>query len=167
MNKSLTISLVFLVFLCCCVTMKKEVTKNKSIVTVAVWDFEDISPYPRQQYAYLKTFLADSAIQELQGFPDIKPVERSRLLEVLQEQSLGSGELVDESTRLHLGKLLGAKWMLFGSYQIFGNQARFDVRLVDVETSKVLGAEQRVIEKLDPDKCSNTVKKLTAEVVSR
>jgi hypothetical protein len=63
---------------------------------------------------------------------------------VLEELHLGSSALADEQTRLKLGKLVGARLMVFGGYQVFGGQMRIDLRLVEVETGKVLKAVHKI-----------------------
>jgi hypothetical protein len=50
--------------------------------------------------------------------------------------------LADEDTRLRLGRLAGAKHMIFGSIMLIGDQARVDVRLVSTETSEVLATSE-------------------------
>jgi hypothetical protein len=47
---------------------------------------------------------------------------------------------VDESTRLRLGKLVGATLMVFGGYQAIGDTVRLDVRLIEVESGKTIKA---------------------------
>ena len=111
---------------------------------LAVWDFEDFSPVsaaPPGMGEMLATRSA-AAIQAAQRFT---LVERQRLLDLLNEQNLGSSGLADESTRLRLGRLLGARWMVFGSFQVIGNQMRLDIRLVQVETGRVVQTAQRML----------------------
>ncbi|MBE0617892.1 MAG: hypothetical protein IH608_08210 [Proteobacteria bacterium] len=86
--------------------------------------------------------LAGKVAETLQA-RDYPVVERQRLAMLLEELSLGSGALADESTRLRVGRLSGARLMVFGGYQVFGEQARVDLRLVDVETGRVVRAAQR------------------------
>jgi len=68
----------------------------------------------------------------------VRLVERRKLLEVLNEQKLGASELADESTRLRLGRILGARYMLFGSYLKLGPSWQIDLRLVDSESGHIL-----------------------------
>ncbi len=67
-------------------------------------------------------------------------VEREKLLLALEELSLGSGELASENSRLRIGKILGAKLMVFGAYQLIGDVIRLDLRLVEVERGLVVNA---------------------------
>ena len=62
----------------------------------------------------------------------------------MEELKLGSSSLADEDTRLKLGRLSGARLMVFGGYQIIGSRMRLDLRLVEVETGKIIKAVQKV-----------------------
>jgi hypothetical protein len=67
-------------------------------------------------------------------------VERERLRLVVKELKLGTTSLVDDSTRLRLGKLVGATLMVFGGYQAIGDTVRLDGRLVEVESGRTIKA---------------------------
>lgn len=166
MKRFLVLSLVLSIFLVACVTPETTVRKTSVPTPVAVWDFEDLSPYTGHQFSYLKTVLADVAIKRLNEIQGVQPIERTRLVQVLEEQAIGSSELASEKTRLRLGKLLGAKEMIFGAFQILGENARIDVRLVDVETSKVIAADGKVIDGFDAEKAMKTVEALVAGLFS-
>lgn len=104
---------------------------------VAVWDLDDLGVATGEPG--LGEVAGGAVIETLKnrGYP---VVERQRLLLLLDELNLGSGALADETTRLRLGRLSGARRMVFGGYQGFGAQVRVDLRLVDVETGKVVRA---------------------------
>ncbi len=113
--------------------------------TLAVWDFDNNSlgsvgaieamePYRR--------ILPEALMAQLVDVPGLRLVERIRLRELLDELKLGSSELVDRDTRLRVGRLLGARYMMFGDYLALGPVMRVDVRLVDSETSRILVSEQ-------------------------
>jgi len=150
-----------------CVTTQQSVQTTTAPVTIAVWDFEDLSPYKTAKYSFYSTVLADACIEKLKEIKGVEAVERSRLLQVLEEQALGSSELADESTRLRLGKLLGAKRMIFGTYQVIGGQVRIDMRLVDVETSKVLGADEKTLQRVQTFNMVQSVRSMVEELVEK
>lgn len=77
-------------------------------------------------------------------------VEREKLLLVLEELNLGSSELVSPDTRLEIGRLVGAKWMVFSVYQVFRGTFRLDLRRVAVETGQVAGAASETAPAGDP-----------------
>lgn len=67
-------------------------------------------------------------------------IERERLDDISQELQKQQTDLFDASSRQAIGKLLGVKVMLFGSYFQLGQTLRIDARMVEVETGKVLHA---------------------------
>lgn len=105
---------------------------------VAVWDLDDLSPVA-QPHAELGEMLSAKVIETIQ-LKGYTVVERQRLLLALEELRLGTSELADESTRLRLGRIAGARFMVFGAYQVVGEKMRLDMRLVEVETARVLKA---------------------------
>jgi hypothetical protein len=106
--------------------------------TIAVWDLDDVSPSRGTQPDLGEPF--SSKIIETLKEKGEYVVERDRLLLALEELRIGTENLADEDTRLELGKLVGARLMVFGGYQIIGDMMRVDLRLVDVESGKVLKA---------------------------
>jgi curli biogenesis system outer membrane secretion channel CsgG len=111
-------------------------------VTVAVWDLDDVSPAAGSR-TNLGELLSAQVMEALRKKENVTLVERERLLRILEELHLGTTALVDEATRLKLGKLAGARWMVFGGYQAIADQMRLDLRLVEVETGKVRKAVQK------------------------
>ena len=95
---------------------------------IAVWDMEDAGDYGDILTAKLCEVLTKSVYYSV--------VERSRLQRLLEEQKIGSSTLADQAYALRLGKMTGARLMVFGSYTIFGSKEYVIIRLVDVETSK-------------------------------
>lgn len=91
-------------------------------------------------------------------------VERERLLLALEELRLGTTSLVDESSRLELGRLVGAQLMVFGGYQIIGEMMRVDLRLVEVESGKVLKAVEKTTSAADLSGWLNATRKAAEEL---
>ncbi|MCX8117572.1 MAG: CsgG/HfaB family protein [Desulfobacterota bacterium] len=115
---------------------------EQKVETIAVWDLDDLSPAKGTRLP-MGEILAGKIIEFLKERREYVVVERQRLLLALEELRLGSTALVDEATRLRLGKMLGAKQMVFGGYQVIGGQMRLDLRLVEVETGRVRRAVQK------------------------
>lgn len=106
--------------------------------TLAVMYFENQG---NPELESLKVGLSQMLITDLQGeVPGLTVVERTRLQEILDELDLGHQGKVEPGTAARVGKLLGAEWMLMGSYFELMGTMRIDVRLVDVETGKILHA---------------------------
>lgn len=103
---------------------------------VAVWDLDDLSPGESGQSG-IGELLSVQVIDAIQRRGGYTVVERQKLVQSLEELRLGSSALADEQTRLRLGRIQGARLMVLGGYVAVGGRMRIDLRLVDVETSKV------------------------------
>ena len=68
-------------------------------------------------------------------------MEREKLRAVLSEQRLSLSGLADPATAIHVGRLLGAQRLVYGSFVEMGEDLRLDVRLADSRTAAVLAAE--------------------------
>ena len=115
---------------------------------VAVFDLENMTPH-EPATANMGELLSGQVIDVLKEAKHIV-VERERLILALEELKLGSGALADPSTRLQVGKIVGARHMVFGTYLIIGGVMRLDLRLVDVETGGILSACERSTSNPDP-----------------
>lgn len=107
--------------------------------TVVVWDFDQHAASTHTAASPdIHRALAELLTERLLAYPGTQVVDRSRLREILDEQKIGASMLADTDFRLRLGRLTGARHMIFGSLMWIGPQARGDVRLVAAETSQVL-----------------------------
>lgn len=111
---------------------------------VAVWSLEDLSPMP-PAVPDLGELLSGSVIEAVQSTGSYTVVEREKLVLALEELYLGSSEAADEQTRLRLGEMVGARYMVFGGYQVVGDTMRLDMRRVDVSTGRVVAAVKKEI----------------------
>ena len=64
----------------------------------------------------LKVGLAQMLISDLTGTPGVAMVERTQLQAILNELELGHSGKVDPETAARVGKLLGAEYMVLGTY---------------------------------------------------
>ena len=78
---------------------------------------------------------AESLSTKLSNVSGIQLVERTRLSDALKELKLQDTGIVDASTAGKLGKIIGAKFVVVGSFQKAGESIRADARRVEVETS--------------------------------
>jgi len=112
-------------------------------ITIAVWDLDDLSP-GKTSRVNMGEVLSSRIIETLNKKEGYRVIERQRLLLALEELRLGTTSMVDENTRLKLGKIVAARFMVFGGFQVVGNQMRLDLRLVEVETGKIKKAVQKI-----------------------
>ncbi len=106
--------------------------------TVAILYFENQG---NDQLEPLKVGLAQMLITDVQGAEGLTVVERSQLQAILDELELGHSGKVAPDTAAKVGKLLGAEWMVMGSYFELMGTLRIDTRVVKVETSEIIHAE--------------------------
>lgn len=121
-----------------------DVSRNAPL-TVVIWNFEDhtvASATSVRHVEFLLHTLPDAVLETLLAVPTLQVVDRLRLQDVLAEQKLGSSALSDEATRLKLGRILGAQYMVFGGFMAVGDEVQVNLRVVDSSTSEVLFADQ-------------------------
>ena len=113
-------------------------------VTMAVLDFENNSIMEREKWMPLCGGLAQMLISEIDPIASIQVVERRRLKALMDEVKLAQSGLLDERQAVSVGKLAGARFMLFGAYLVtLDEKMRIDLRIVQVETGETLKAGQQ------------------------
>jgi|GEM_PF-3405577 DNA-binding beta-propeller fold protein YncE len=106
---------------------------------IAVLDFEDENPAAAElQYGRLVSQMGVTALVTSRRF---EVVERSQLEKVLKEQALSQSGIIKEPKKL--GELLNVDLILVGNVARYPSFIETFVRLVDVETGKILSASSR------------------------
>lgn len=150
---------LMLLFLFSCAT--EPVVRDDQRKGLAVWDIEDLSPAGSP--VDISELLSVRIVEAMKNRSDYTVVERTRMVRVLEELNIGSSSLADEQTRLRVGRLVGARFMIFGGYQVIGGTMRLDLRLVEVETGKVLKAIKKTTPSNDISGCLDAAGKAAAE----
>ena len=140
-----------------------EQIRQRNNTSIAVWDLEDLSPMG-SPHSDLGELLSAKIIETLDDMGNHTVVERERLLLALQELNLGTTPLVDTATQLKIGKMVGAQLMVFGTYLVIENKMRLDLRLVEVETGRILKAAEKTLSTADLSKWLQATKQTTAEL---
>lgn len=106
---------------------------------IAVLPFTDGGSYgqEKEDFEALTVGVQQMLITELAANTQLRMVERSQLRQILEEQDLGASGRVDEQTAARIGKIVGAKYMVMGSFVDFYGEMRFDARVVNVETTEL------------------------------
>jgi TolB-like protein len=86
----------------------------------------------------LREGLAQMLISDFSAAPQVRVVERARLRALLEEQKLGQSGKVDPASASRVGKLLGARFLVLGSFFDLKDVLRIDARVVEVETGRIL-----------------------------
>jgi len=119
------------------------VRQDPGLQTLAIMDFTNASVTDGQRWASLTAGFPSMMINYLSGTTDLQVIERQRIDWLLKELKLQrKGDMVDQSTAVRTGKVLGAISVLFGTYTVLEDRIRIGARLVKVETSEILLAEE-------------------------
>ena len=127
--------------------------QTDSKIRIAILYFENNAA--DKSFAPLAKGLCDMMISDFSKASQFSVVERNRLEEILKELKLGQTRSFDSATTAKIGKLLGAEYLVFGSYFEFMGRFRIDARIVKVETGQVVvsvGASGKVDEFEDLEK---------------
>lgn len=118
--------------------------QEAALPRLAVMDLKDggsMGP-DAQDLTNLGAGLAAMLTTEMMRNPRAVMVERDQIKNLIAEQGLALSGMVDESTAIQVGKLLGVQYLLQGSYTDAFGQLRIDVRVVDVETGRLIEARE-------------------------
>ena len=108
--------------------------------TVAIMYFNNGSfGKDAKDYEALGRGVADFLITDLSSNPGIRVVERDALDKIIAEQNLGTQNRMDQETASRVGKLLGARYMIFGGFiaDPKGN-VQLNARAVNTETGMIV-----------------------------
>lgn len=107
---------------------------------IAVLPFDNGGSYgqDKENFEALQLGIPAMLISELSNNPAARLVDRRDINQLLSEQNLATAGRVDASTAAKIGKLVGARYMILGSFVDFYGDFRVDARIVDVETSEIL-----------------------------
>jgi TolB-like protein len=110
---------------------------------IAVLPFDNSGSYgqDKENFDALQKGIAGMVISELAANPAARVVERDEIEKLLAEQSLGASGKVTPETAAKIGKLVGARYVVAGTFIDFYGDFRLDARLVNVETSEIVKVE--------------------------
>ena len=107
---------------------------------IAVLPFENGGSYgkDKEDFDALRKGIAGTLIYELARNPAVRLVDRLETQRLLDEQGLGVAERVDAATAAKVGKLVGARYMITGSFIDLYGDFRVDARIINVETGEIM-----------------------------
>ncbi|HQO09603.1 MAG TPA: CsgG/HfaB family protein [Clostridiales bacterium] len=88
-------------------------------------------------------------------------LERKNLENIMMENSLALSGLVEKPAEI--GKLLGAEYLITGSFMKMGNKLLVTVNLINAESGKIIGSSEMTIDNMDSVYDSLTV--LTTDLI--
>lgn len=107
---------------------------------VAVLPFENGGSYgrDREDLEALRRGIAGMLISELSARPGVRLVDRSETQRLLDEQNLAASGRVDAATAARVGRLVGARYMVAGTFIDLYGDFRLDARIIDVESGEII-----------------------------
>ncbi len=110
---------------------------------VAVMQFDNGGSFGQdaENFDALRVGLQQMMITEFAANPGLRVVERSQISALLSEQDLGASGRVDDATAATIGRIVGARFMVFGSFLDFYGDMRIDLRIINTETSEIVRTE--------------------------
>jgi TolB-like protein len=101
-------------------------------------------------------------ISELTQNPAARVVERQEIQRIIDEQNLVGQNRVDPQTAAKVGKLVGARYVVAGTFIDFYGDFRVDVRLVNVETGEIVKTES---ERMQRDHMFDIIRNVAARLM--
>jgi TolB-like protein len=131
---------------------------------IAVLPFSNGGSYGqgKEDFDALERGIAGMMISELSQNPAARVVERQDIQRLVDEQNLGAQGRVDPQTASKLGKLVGARYMVMGTFVDFYGDFRVDVRLINTETGEVVKTES---ERMQRDHMFDIIRNIAARLM--
>lgn len=107
--------------------------------TLAILYFTNNSTTDHAALQPLSQGIADILSTDFQsGSTEIQLVERERIDYILRELEMEKSDAFDQRTAVRVGGLVGAQYLLLGSFLRMDDDVRIDYRLVKTETAEIL-----------------------------
>lgn len=131
---------------------------------IAVLPFNNGGSYGqgKEDFDALERGIAGMMISELSANPAARVVERQEIQRLIDEQNLGAQGRVDAATAAKVGKLVGARYTVFGTFVDFYGDFRVDVRLVNTETGEIVKTES---ERMQRDHLFDIIRNVAARLM--
>lgn len=110
-------------------------TDNDKINKIAILPFENISQ--NSNFEWLSKGLSESLLEPFSRSKKYFIIEGTLRNKVLEEIEFQQSKYVDIKSAVKIGKMLGAKNIVIGSYQVNENTISITSRIVDVESGKI------------------------------
>jgi TolB-like protein len=131
---------------------------------IAVMPFDNGGSYgqDKENFDALQRGIAGMLISELGQNPAARVVERENIQQLLHEQNLADSGRVDPQTAAKIGKMVGARYLVLGTFIDFYGDFRIDARLVNVETSEIIRVES---DRMQRDHLYDIIKTVAAKLL--
>jgi len=107
---------------------------------IAVLPLEDGGSYglDQEDLAALERGISGMLVSELRLHPDSRLIDRSDAQRLLDEQGLAAGSRINAATAASIGRVVGARYVVFGTFVDLYGKFRVDARIVDAETGQII-----------------------------
>jgi len=118
----------------------QHTTQRDTRPGMAVLPFENGGSFGRdaEDFDALRGGIAAVLIDELAQNPAVRVVDRAVTNQIISEQNLARDGRVEAGTAARIGKLVGARYMVTGSFMDAYGNFRVTARIIDVETGEIL-----------------------------
>jgi TolB-like protein/tRNA A-37 threonylcarbamoyl transferase component Bud32/Tfp pilus assembly protein PilF len=103
---------------------------------IAVMSFANVTGRPEDEW--LGTGIAETVTADLENLKGVTVIGRERIFEVLRHLRSERGTASEEKAAVETARRVGARWLIGGAYQRFGETLRITARFVEVESGEVL-----------------------------
>jgi len=111
-------------------------TINDGKTIIAILPFENITN--DKEYEWLSKGIPESLLVNLSTSDKFTVIEGTLRDKVLDEINFQQGKYVDIKSAVRIGKMLGSREIIIGSFQIIDKKIKITSRIVDVENSKII-----------------------------
>ncbi|MBX3278542.1 MAG: protein kinase [Acidobacteria bacterium] len=104
--------------------------------TVAVLNFANITG--REDDDWLGTGIAETVTSDLKNIEGLSVIGRERVYDAMRRLQLDDREAMAQKAATQIGREIGARWIISGGYQRFGDMLRITARTIEVETGEAI-----------------------------
>jgi TolB-like protein len=107
---------------------------------IAVLPFENAGSYgkDREDFDALRRGIAGMLISELRQTGSVRLVDREQIQKLIDQQGSETADRVDVGTAAKIGKQVGARYVIAGTFVDVYGDFRVDARIIDAETGEIL-----------------------------
>jgi TolB-like protein len=96
------------------------------------------------KYKYMGKGISEMIAVELAKSTDVDLIKREKRADVLEKVEFALSDLADANKQVEVGKMLAAKYLVFGEIVDMDKEILISLRMIDVESTKVVWNEQIV-----------------------